>query len=278
MSLTMGTGPFGHAPAGVFAADKPLLYVESSPRRLRGLFAGETVVDSRRVMLVHEHGQLPRAYFPVDDVRTDLLVRSAHSTHSPGKGDAVYWSLRAGGRTVDDAAWAYPDPPLRDHIAFFVKAMDGWLEEDEPMIGHVRDPYHRVDVVRTSRYVRVSLDGTVLAASDRTLVIFETGLPPRWYFPVEDIAADLVPSELRTTCSYKGHADYFSVRAGGASHENLAWTYVKPHHDAEAVAGRVAFFNERVQITVDGEPQEPVRSPWSMPGWWHHLAEWEAGI
>src|SRR3712207_1322279 len=126
MSLMTSTGPFGHAPAGVFNAEVPregLLYFESSPRRMRGLFAGETVVDSRSVKLLYEGGQPPRCYFPRADVRMDLLERSGHTTRSPRKGDAVYWNLRAGGRTVENAAWSYPDPPpgappLQDYVAF----------------------------------------------------------------------------------------------------------------------------------------------------------------
>jgi uncharacterized protein (DUF427 family) len=167
-------------------------------------------------------------------------------------------------------------PPLRDHIAFFVSALDGWLEEDEPMIGHVRDPYHRVDVVQTSRHVQVSLGGTILAESGRTRVIFETGLPPRWYFPVADVTAELVPSELRTVCSYKGDTEYHSVRGPEELHENLAWTYPRPRHDAEGVAGYVAFFNECVDICIDGEAQDRQPSPWSAPGWWKHVADFAA--
>jgi uncharacterized protein (DUF427 family) len=286
MSLTMGTGPFGHAPAGVFNTEVPrdgLLYFEPSPRRLRGMFAGETVVDSRRVRIMHERGHLPRAYFPRADVRTELLLPTDHRTHAPGKGEAVYWSLRVGDRVAENAAWSYPDPPagappLGEYLALFVRALDAWLEEDEPMLGHVRDPYHRVDVVNTSRQVRVALGRTVLADSGRTRVIFETGLPPRWYFPSADVTAELVPSELRTVCAYKGEAEYHSVRLGDELYENLAWTYTRPRHDAAGVAGYVAFFNERVDVTVDGEPDTHQRTPWSEPGWWKRAPEFAAQI
>lgn len=286
MALTMGSGPFGHAPAGVFNADVPrdgLLYFEDSPRRIRGVFAGETVVDSRHVKIMHEHGHLPRAYFPQADVRTDLLVPTGHTTHAPGKGDAAYWTLQVGDRSVPNAAWSYPDPPpgappIGGHLAFFIAAMDAWLEEDEPMIGHIRDPYHRVDVVSTSRHVRVSLAGTVLADSTRTRVIFETGLVPRWYFPADDVRVDLIGSDLQSVCSYKGYAGYRSVRVDGHLHENVAWTYAEPRHDAAAVAGYVAFFNERVDVVVDGEPQPCPPSAWSQPGWWNHMAAFAAQV
>lgn len=286
MSLMNGTGPFGQSPAGVFNAAMPregLLYFESYPRRMRGLFASETVVDSRHAKLLHEHAHLPRLYFPRSEIRMELLESSEHTTHSPQKGDAVYWNLRAGGRTVEDAAWSYPDPPpgappLQDHVAFYWKAMDGWLEEDEPAIGHVRNPYHRVDALETSRHVRVSIAGTLLAKSRRPRVIFETGLPPRWYFAREDVLVELIPTELSTVCAYKGYADYFSVRAGGELHENVAWTYRKPRRDAAVVKDHVAFFNERVEIEVDGEVQESPVNPWSTPGWWDHIREFEARL
>ena len=284
MALMMGSGPFGHAPAGVFNSEMRrdgLLYFEDSPRRIRGIFAGETVVDSRHVKIMHEHGHLPRAYFPREDVRTDLLLRTDHTTHAPGKGDAVYWTLQVNGRSVQNAAWSYPDPPpgappLPDYIAFFLAAMDSWLEEDEPMIGHVRDPYHRVDVDNTSRHIRVSLADTVLAESTRARVIFETGLPPRWYFPAQDVRVALIESQLHSVCAYKGQADYWSVRVGGELHENVAWTYRQPRHDAAAVAGYVAFFNEHVDLVVDGQPQQRPPSPWSAPGWWNSMAAFAA--
>jgi uncharacterized protein (DUF427 family) len=286
MSLMTSTGPFGHAPAGVFNAEVPregLLYFESSPRRMRGLFAGETVVDSRSVKLLYERGQPPRCYFPHADVRMDLLERSGHTTRSPRKGDAVYWNLHADGRAVENAAWSYLDPPpgaplLQDYIAFYWQSMDEWLEEDEPVIGHVRDPYHRVDVLCTSRHVSVSIAGTVLAESRHTRVIFETGLPPRWYLPQEDVHAELMPTDLWTMCPYKGYADYFSVRVGGEVHENVAWTYREPLHDAAAIKDYVAFFDERVQIEVDGEVQERHASMWSTPGWWKRIREVEAQL
>jgi uncharacterized protein (DUF427 family) len=284
MSLTIGTGPFGHAPAGVFNAPLPregLLYFESSPRRVRGLLADETVVDSRRVRVLHEHGRLPRYYFPQDDVRTDLLERSGRTTDSPGKGTAVHLRLRAAGRTVEDAAWTYPEPPpgappLAGHVAFFWEALDEWLEEDEPVLAHARDPYHRVDALPTSRHVRASLGGETIADSARTTVIFETGLVPRWYFPREDVGAELVASHLQTACAYKGQARYWSVRTrDGALHENVAWTYDEPRRDAAPVAGLVAFFDEHVDLEVDGDRLQRPDSPWARPGWWADAARLE---
>jgi uncharacterized protein (DUF427 family) len=271
VSLTVGNGPFGHRPAGVFNIEVPrerLFYFEASPRRIRGIADGETVVDSRHVHVLHEHGRLPLYCFPRADVRTDLLVASDRRERSPVTGEAAYFGLRRGERVVDDAAWEYAEGPLAGHVAFAWDALDRWLEEDEEALGHARDPYHRVDAVPSSRHVRISLDGEMLAESTRAVAIFETGLAARWYLPREDVRAPLEPSELQTTCAYKGHARYWSVRTSHGLEENLAWTYEEPRHDAAAVAGRVAFFDERVEVELDGEHQPRPQTPWSRPGWW----------
>ena len=276
MTLTVGSGPFGHNPAGEFNVEIPterILLFEPFPRRMRASAAGEQVLDSRRGRLLYEHGVLPRCYFPRADVRMDLLERTDEVSESPLKGPTVHWRLRIADHVVEDAAISHPEPPegapaLEDYVAPRWAAMDEWLEEDDVAVGHVRDPYHRVDVLPSSRHVIVRLGDEVLAESRRARVIYETGLPPRWYFPVEDVVAELRPTELETVCAYKGFANYWAVRAGDDAHVNLAWTYREPLHDAAAVADHVAFFNERVEIEVDGEVEPPVRTPWSDPDWW----------
>jgi uncharacterized protein (DUF427 family) len=273
MSLTIGTGPFGQHPGGSFNFELPrrkgIIYFEDSPRRIRVIFAGETVVDSRHAKLLHEQGHLPIYYFPEAEVRMDLLEPTDHSTHCPFKGDASYWSVRVGGRVAENAAWSYPDPieggpPLRGYLAFYWDKLEEWFEEDERAIVHARDPYHRVDVLDTSRHVRVSVNGELLAETHRARALFETGLPPRWYIPPEDVRADaLVPSDRQTGCAYKGFASYWSVRAGGEEEEDLVWFYPEPREDAARIAGYLAFFNERVDIEVDGELQERPETQWS---------------
>jgi uncharacterized protein (DUF427 family) len=276
MALTVGTGPFGHRPAGVFNREMPetkgLIWFEDFPRRMRATFGGETVVDSVRAKLLHEHGHLPILYFPEQDVRADLVQATDHSTRCPWKGEASYWSVVVGDRAAENAMWAYLDPiegapPLAGYRAVYWNSMDRWLEEDEEAIVHVRDPYHRVDVLETSRHVRVSLGGETLAESRRARVIFETGLPPRWYFPLQDVNQDLLVSSEKTTgCAYKGFASYWSVRLADGVEEDLAWTYRAPRPGAERVKDHLAFFNERVDIAVDGERQEQPVTQWS-PGW-----------
>ncbi len=270
--MTMGTGPFGHRPGGVFNFDarrERVLYFEDSPRWIRGRLAGETIVDSRRAKLLHESRHLPVYYFPQADVRMDLMHSTDHSTHCPLKGAASYWTIRVGERTVENAAWAYRDPidearPLAGFVAFYWSALDEWWEEDEQVFVHPRDPYHRVDVLPTSRRVRVLVNGQTVADSRRPYVLFETGLPPRYYLPREDVDDDaLVAIENRTRCPYKGIASYWSVQAGGELERALVWSYPEPLEAVRGIGGLVSFFNERVDLEVDGEPQERPRTQWS---------------
>jgi uncharacterized protein (DUF427 family) len=273
MSLTVGTGPFGQHPGGEFNFDLPrqkgIIYFEDFPRRMRGRFAGETIVDSRHAKLLHEHGHLPKLYFPEDEVVSSFLEPTDHSSHCPFKGEASYWSVRVGDQVAENAVWSYPDPiedapPISGYLAFYWSKMDEWLEEDETAIVHVRDPYHRVDVLDSSRHVRVTVNGELVAETRRPRVIYETGLPPRWYFPPEDVRVDaLLPSDKHTGCAYKGFASYHSVRAGGEEEGDLVWFYPEPARDVEPIKGYLAFFNERVDIEVDGELQERPITQWS---------------
>lgn len=273
MSLTVGTGPFGQHPAGVFNFELPrrkgLIYFEDSPRRIRARFAGETVVDSRHAKMLHEHAHLPIYYFPRDEVRVDLLEPTEHSTHCPFKGDASYWSVWVGDRVAENAVWRYPEPlddapPLSDYLAFYWNKMDEWYEENELAIVHARDPYHRVDVLESSRHVRVSVNGELVAETRRPFALFETGLPTRWYIPPEDVRSEvLVPSDKQSGCAYKGFASYYSVRAGDGEEEDLVWYYSEPQPGVERIAGYLAFFNERVDIEVDGELEERPITQWS---------------
>src|SRR4051794_23714464 len=218
MALMVGTGPFGQLPRGEFNREMPerrgLIWFEDSPRRIRAKLGGVTVVDSTHAKMLHEHAHLPVYYFPEDDVRMDLLRPTDHHTTCPYKGEASYWSVEAGGKVSENTAWAYHEPldgapPLRGYVAFYWNKMDEWFEEDEPAIVHARDPYHRIDVLQSSRRVRVVLDGEELASSDRPLALFETGLPTRWYFLPEDVRMDrFEPTETRTGCAYKGFATY----------------------------------------------------------------------
>jgi uncharacterized protein (DUF427 family) len=274
MGLTSGTGPFGHRPAGRFnfTPDPPtgsVLYFDPVPYRLRGFFAGETVFDTLGARLLYETAHLPVYYVPEEDLRDDLLEPSETQTHCPHKGDASYRSLRVGGRFEPDAVWTYSEPIapaafLAGHAAFYWRKLDEWFVEDEQVFGHPRDPYSRIDTFRTSRRVRVSVDGEVVAESTRAIALFESGLPARFYVPADDVRMDLLePSETKTRCAYKGIATYWHVRVGDTVHDDLAWTYAEPERDGGAIRGLICFFNERVDLDLDGELQEHPVTQWS---------------
>jgi uncharacterized protein (DUF427 family) len=274
MTLTIGTGPFGDQSTGTFnfevrAPRDHALYLEDTPRRVRVVFNGETIADSRRAKLLHEAGHLPVYYFPREDVRWERLEESDHTTYCPFKGDASYWSVRVGERVAENAVWGYPEPidscpPIAGYLAFYWRKMDHWYEEDEEVFVHPRDPYHRVDVLESSRHVKVTVNGEVVAETDRPKIMFETGLPPRYYIPPEDVREDvLAESEKTTQCPYKGIASYYSVEAGGKRVEDLVWYYPEPIPEAPKIKGLLCFFNEKVDLEVDGEEQERPRTQWS---------------
>ena len=274
MTLTIGTGPFGDQGEKTFnfeveAPRDHVLYFEDSPRRVRVILGGETVADSRRVKLMHETRHLPVYYFPEEDVRMDLLEATDRTTKCPFKGEASYWSVRVGENVAENAVWSYPDPiesapPIAGYLAFYWRKMDHWYEEDEEVFVHPRDPYHRVDVLESSRHVKVSVNGEVVAETDRPMILFETGLPPRYYIPPEDVREDvLVQSDRHTQCPYKGIASYHSVEAGGETVKDLVWHYPEPIAAAEKIRDNLSFFNEKVDLEVDGEPQERPQTQWS---------------
>jgi uncharacterized protein (DUF427 family) len=273
MSLTVGRGPFGHDPAGRFNVeiDPPgaLLFWDPVPYRVRALLGRETVLDSSRVMMLHETGRLPVWHFPEADLRGDLLEPSATVQSSPHKGDMRFRSVRVGERLAPDAVWFYVAPPpeasfLTGYVGLDWDSFNEWFVEDEQVFGHPRDPYSRIDVYKTTRHVRVLVDGEVIADSRRAKVLFETALPPRYYLPAEDVRTELlVPSPTRTRCAYKGSASYWHVDIGGHRHDDLVWTYPTPQHDAAPVRDLLAFFNERIDLEIDGQVPERPRTQWS---------------
>jgi uncharacterized protein (DUF427 family) len=259
----------GPAPtANPFNPEQRIL-VEPSPRWVRVRFGGETIADSKHVLLLRERGHLPVYYFPPQDVRQDLLTPTAHSTHCPYKGDASYWTIQVGAHVAKDAVWSYRDPlPERRDIAgyqaFYWNRVDAWFEEEEEVFVHPRDPYHRVDVLPSSRQVRVEIAGQTVAESTRPLLLFETGLPTRYYLPREDVRLELLEATTRVTrCPYKGRASYWSARVGEQVIADVVWSYVEPIAECPKIAGLLCFFNERVDIFVDGELQERPHTPWS---------------
>jgi uncharacterized protein (DUF427 family) len=241
--------------------------VEDGHKRVRGYLGGALVFDTIHPKFVWELPYYPAYYLPEKDVRMELLTSTDHTDHSPSRGDASFFTLNAGGRTVENAAWQYADSPfdeLRDHIRFEWSALDAWFEEDEEVIVHPRDPYSRVDVLRSSRHVQVVVDGTVIAESTRPTLLFETGLPARYYLPKPDVRFDLLEAtDASTQCPYKGTARYWSVRVDDTVHEDLVWSYPSPLHESAGIVGLVSFYNEKVDLIVDGELLERPKTPFS---------------
>jgi uncharacterized protein (DUF427 family) len=261
MSLTLGSGPLGGRPAASnYTIDAPphRILFEADGRRLRALVAGRVVFDTTAAHLLHETGILPVAYVPLEDFDGELLVRTQTSTHCPFKGDASYWSLRVGDDEREDAVWAYEEPLerapwLRGFAALAFDSADEWMVEDERIAGHLRDPYHRVDVHASSRPVRVSRGDDLIASSARAVLLFETSLPVRAYVPRGDVVAGhLAPSATRTTCPYKGDATYWHVHAGGDTFPDAAWSYELPLAEAMKIAGHVCFAADGLAVELDG--------------------------
>lgn len=242
---------------------------EPCAKRIRVRFNGETVADTTEALLLFEPPITPVYYIPLKDIPERFRVPTDHSTHCPFKGDASYWNITVGDRVAENALWSYPDPisavpELKGHAAFYWNRMDRWLEEDEEVFVHARDPHVRIDILPSSRRVEISLNGTVLADSTQALFLFETGLPVRYYIPTEDLRPELlVVSETETACPYKGVAGYHHVDLDGTRHENLVWHYTSPVREAAPIQDCHCFFNERVDIRIDGVLQDRPKTKWS---------------
>jgi uncharacterized protein (DUF427 family) len=223
------------------------------PRRIRGYVGAECVLDTRRARYVWERPPYPQYYVPLDDVAPGVLVdEDVEEDRVPGRGHRH--GLRLGDRQRPSAAWVHRDGELAGHVRFAWSALDAWFEEDEPVFVHPRSPYTRVDALRSSRTVRVELAGEVLAESSSPVLVFETGLPTRSYLPRTDVRFGcLEASDTVTECPYKGRTSgWWSVRAGGELHRDLAWTYDFPTRQLLPIAGLVAFYDEKVDTFLDG--------------------------
>ena len=241
--------------------------VEECAKRVRAYLAGVAVADSTHVRMVWEGPSYPTYYFPLADVRTDLLTPTGETRRSPSRGDATVFDVRVGDRVAAGAAYRHADSPLeelRELVAFTWSALDHWFEEDEEVRVHARNPYTRVDVLPSSRRVRVEVDGVAVAESDHPTLLFETGLPVRYYFPKPDVRLDLlVPTDSTSACPYKGTARYWSMVTNGNVHADWAWCYDYPLPESIRIAGLIAFYNERVDLFVDDVLQDRPKTVFS---------------
>jgi uncharacterized protein (DUF427 family) len=238
-------------------------WVEPALRRVRVYFNGVAIADSRKTLVAFEPKRLPVYWFPRADVSAEH-VRPAPHVGPPSR--AARFDVVVGERRAEKAAWTYPEPEpgleeLKDHIAFYWKEVDAWYEEDDEVFVHPRDPYHRVDVLRSSRHVRIELAGQVVAESSRPCLLFETGLPTRYYLPKQDVRMDLMEASRKTTqCPYKGIAVYWTMRDGP---RDILWGYPFPIPECPKIENLVSFFNEKVDIYVDGDLQARPSTQWS---------------
>lgn len=241
--------------------------VENGLKRVRVFSGGELIADSRNVKLVWEKPYYPVYYFPSDDVRTEYLVATGETKRSPSRGDAELYDVKTDRSTAEKAALHYAGSPIEaidGHYAFVWGAMDEWFEEDEQVFVHARDPYTRIDILQSSRRIEVFVAGEKVADSVRPRMLFETGLPARYYLPKTDVRMDLLEAtDLHTECPYKGTASYYSVKVGDETAENVVWWYPSPVVESAGIAGMVSFYNEKVDIKVDGEPEEKPKTVFS---------------
>ena len=235
----------------------PVGHIEPVPRRLRALAANEVVLDTSAARYVWEIPPYPQFYVPVGDIRPDALVEEAIDDR-PSLGKAQRYGLRVGDEVRRRAAWAPLDGELVGTVRFRWTALDAWFEEDEQVYVHPRSPYTRVDALPSSRPVRIERDGVLLAESPWAVLVFETGLPTRYYVPRTALnLAALEPSPTVTECPYKGTTSaYWTARIGETLHRDLAWSYAFPTRQLLPIAGLVAFYNEKTDISVDGHVLE----------------------
>jgi len=265
----------------LLAGQLDALRYEPTAKRIRVSLAGEPVADTTAALLVWEPRRIVPGYaVPVADMRAQLVPGGAESgDHEGGFSLAGYdrplldpsvpfpvhscpgtvFDVVAGDQTAGRAAFRPDDADLAEHVVLDFEAFD-WREEDESIVSHPHDPFGRIDVLRSSRHVRVEYDGRLLAESTRPMLLFETLLPVRFYLPRDDVKVHLEPSETATYCAYKGRASYYSLPDGP---RDVAWTYHEPLHDAEPVRDRICFFDERVDVIVDGVHRDRPTTPWS---------------
>ncbi|MGH6656771.1 MAG: DUF427 domain-containing protein [Actinocrinis sp.] len=259
MGLSWQQGPLATKAVGRFLTDQPLpermLFAEPLRRRMRVRFGGEWIADSEDVVLLHEPGHYPVAYFPLADVRPGVLQKTDRVTAHRDLGSTEWFTVTAGAGAAERSAWQHIDLPdhageLRDRVAFAWRAMDAFYEEEERIVGHAADPYHRNDIRSTSRHLVVRDGERVIADTRRPVVLYESGFAPRWYVPREDVdESALSPVEGQTFCPYKGLASYYDV----GDRARVAWSYLDAWPEVGRVRGLLSFEQDKIEVYLDGE-------------------------
>lgn len=254
MSLTFGAGPLSktHGQTNFFVPERAA-FAEAWGRRLRAVFGGETVFDTERAMVLHETGKLPAHRIPREDVREDLLRATGADSDHP-----TSWDVVVGERVAARAVKAYRPhgadaPDLSGYLTMTFDAMDRWFDEDDPVYAHLKDAYHRVDVRSSSRHVVVRQHGQTIAESHRPALLFETGLPARYYLPFADVRLELLSlSETISECPHKGDGQHWHLTVDSQRTEDAAWSLPHPLPEGFAAAEHVCFYADKVEVEVDG--------------------------
>jgi len=258
MGLAWQQGPLAPGTVGCFLVPGPLPerlpFAEPLRRRMRVRYAGVWIADSEDVVLLHEPGRYPVAYFPVADIARDALVPTDRRTTHRDLGTTAWFAVERDGQRAENAAWMHTELAphalvLEGRVAFAWRAMDAYYEEDDRIVGHAADAYHRIDIRRSSRHLIVRTGGQIVADTARPLVLYESGFAPRWYVPRADAdQSALQPIEGQTFCPYKGLASYFEV--GGI--RGAAWSYEDAWPEARQISGFVSFEPDKLDVLLDG--------------------------
>jgi uncharacterized protein (DUF427 family) len=257
MGLSWQQGALAPGSIGHFLVPDPLperlLYAEPLRRRMRVRFAGAWIADSEQVVLLHEPGRYPVAYFPLTDIAADVLQPGSHTTHHRDLGATTWFSVTVGDRSTSRAAWQHTELPLyaaqlKDRVAFAWRAIDSFYEEDERIVGHAADSYHRIDIRRTSRHLVVRSGERVIADSTGPLVLYESGFAPRWYVPLHHVdQTALVAVEGQTFCPYKGLCSYYEIDGV----RGAAWSYLDAYDEVRRISGFVSFEPDKISVSLD---------------------------
>jgi uncharacterized protein (DUF427 family) len=260
MGLSWQQGPLSLGRHGRFLVPDPLperlLYAEPLRRRMRVRFGGAWIADSEDILILHEPGRYPVAYFPQDSVKAGTLEPDTFTSRHRDLGPTAWFTVSSGQQRKARAAWQYTDLPahareLQGRVAFAWPAMDAFFEEDERIVGHAADSYHRIDIRQTSRHLQVCSGDRLIADSKRPLVLFESGFAPRWYVPRSDIEdSALTPVEGQTFCPYKGVASYYDI----ADARRAAWYYPNAWTEVARISNFVSFEPDKVAVQLDGIP------------------------
>jgi uncharacterized protein (DUF427 family) len=259
MGLAWQQGPLAAGSVGRFLTPLPLpehlLFAEPLRRRMRVQLGNEWIADSENVLLLHEPGRYPVAYFPLDDIGDDVLVAEDRITQHGELGDMRWYTVVVGDQSIPHAAWQHTALPayaaeLTSRVAFAWRAMDGFYEEDDRVVGHAADPYHRIDIRNTSRHLVVRDGDRIIADTHRPVALYESGFAPRWYVPREDIDETQLESvDGQTFCPYKGLADYYTI----GEHKRAAWSYVNAWPESGRVNNLVSFEPDKIEVWLDGQ-------------------------